>query len=31
MPNAEREYGGDLLKKGALLKIIDKIRKELKS
>lgn len=28
---AEREYGGDLLKKGALLKIVDKMRKELKS
>ena len=27
---AEREYGGDLLKKGALLKIVDKMRKELK-
>lgn len=26
---AEREYGGDLLKKGALLKIVDKMRKEL--
>lgn len=25
---AEREYGGDLIKKGALLKIIDKMRKE---
>lgn len=25
---AEREYGGDLLKKGALLKIVDKMRKE---
>lgn len=28
---AEREYGGDLLKKGQLLKIVDKMRKELKS
>jgi len=28
---AEREYGGDLLKKGALLKIVDKMRQELKS
>ena len=25
---AQREYGGDLLKKGALLKIVDKMRKE---
>lgn len=25
---AEQEYGGDLLKKGALLKIVDKMRKE---
>lgn len=25
---AEREFGGDLLKKGALLKIVDKMRKE---
>jgi flavin-dependent thymidylate synthase len=28
---AEREYGGDLVKKGALLKIVDKMRKELQS
>jgi len=27
---AEREYGGDLLKKGELLKIVDKMRKESK-
>lgn len=27
---AEREYGGDLLKKGELLKIVDKMRKEAK-
>jgi flavin-dependent thymidylate synthase len=26
---AEKEYGGDLLKKGALLKIVDKMRKEV--
>lgn len=26
---AEREYGGDLIKKGALLKIVDAMRKEL--
>jgi flavin-dependent thymidylate synthase len=26
---AEREFGGDLLKKGALLKIVDKMRKEI--
>lgn len=28
---AEEEYGGDLLKKGRLLKIVDKMRKELKA
>ena len=28
---AEREYGGDLLKKGQLLKIVDKMRKERQS
>ena len=28
---AEKEYGGDLIKKGVLLKIVDKMRKELKS
>lgn len=28
---AEREYGGDLLKKGQLLKIVDKMRKELRN
>jgi flavin-dependent thymidylate synthase len=27
---AEREYGGDLIKKGVLLKIVDKMRKEAK-
>ena len=25
---AEKEFGGDLLRKGALLKIVDKMRKE---
>ena len=25
---AEKEYGGDLLKKGQLLKIVDKMRKD---
>lgn len=28
---AEQEYGGDLLKKGALLKIVDRMRKEIKA